>query len=235
MSLGSSEKTRARRMREIVCHDLKNPVSAAWTTAAFMAEMADSSDDLTRRNLRTIGSALTRALAWIDDFGLVVQLETGDVEATPSVQEADTLISQVMDGLPEQLTERVEVRHWEGSMVADGELIQRAVRGMLQQADDRVSGAAPLTISLDRGTHEVRITCIDRGRAPADWWQDEGIPSLGDPLPPGAPSPPLSLVLCKAVARSHGGAVTVSHSGGENRVTLSVPVEPGNPGTVAAA
>ena len=210
------------RLRELVSHDLKNPISAAWTTSAFMAELIDSADELTQRNLSTIRSALTRALEWIDDFGVTVQLETGELAPSRSEADAAALAQRLIEALPEPIAKGVSLSGWDGRVQADPDLLLRCLRSLVLYADERGARSGGVTLSLTREPGGVDLVCSDRGRAIPSAWEDEGIPSLDQAVPAATPKPPLSLLLCQAVARSHGGSLYGARVDGENRLTMTV-------------
>ncbi|NNF29330.1 MAG: hypothetical protein HKN73_19040 [Gemmatimonadetes bacterium] len=224
MNDASPDETTIRRVRELVSHDLKNPISAAWTTTAFMSEMADSADDLMQRNLATIRSALTRALEWIDDFGLTIQLETGELLPSKSEGDAETLANRVLEGLPEPLADRIRLSGWDGRVLADPELLQRSLRSLLVYADERGAAQEEIALGLTRDREEIQVVCRDRGRPIPGTWLQGGLPSLAQPIQATAPKPPLALLLCDAVARGHGGVLRMAHEDGENRVSMTLSV-----------
>lgn len=213
-------------VRSLISHDLRNPLSAAWTTAAFMAEMDAGQDVLVTRNIQTIQSALGRAIAWIDDLVTTIELEKG--LRRPEATETDS--GQVFAAARERYPTSGEIR-WPGGepvrLGGDATLLGRAVAALVANADRHGRSPSGTSVILSPTNGHIRIDVTDQGAGVGDDRMEDLFTPLGDPKRAQREIGGLGLAFCRAAVQAHGGSVGFEPNQPRgSRFWLQVPVSP---------
>lgn len=85
-------------VRSLLAHDLKNPLSAAWTVTELMRELDDGTDPLVSRNIEIVQSAASRAISWIEDVALTIELETGQRTVERKATTVQKVVASALEG-----------------------------------------------------------------------------------------------------------------------------------------
>lgn len=232
-----------RQVSNAIAHDLRTPITRARARLEDAARHAESSADL--------HAAIDRATKDLDGIVGVFQallriaeIEAGSrrasfrrVDIVPSLEAVADLYGAVAEDkgvtLSVALPERLEV-------FGDGALIQQAVANLVDNAVKFSPDQGKVWLAADSDSHRARISVTDQG---------PGIPAEERPRATdrfyrgdaarGTPGSGLGLSMVLAVARLHGGLLTLEDAKPGLRAVLDLaPVEdmeePARPRPVAA-
>jgi two-component system sensor histidine kinase KdpD len=232
-----------------VAHDHRTPLATIISAAGALHDQGDRLDATQRRRLAaTIVDEATQLARLTDNTLQLARLDAVGLDVARDWESLEELIGSVMRRYRQRepghrLRARVEpdlplVR-------CDAVLIVQLLDNLVDNALKHGGEAAPVEVTAQRCGERVVVAVRDRG---------PGVPpSLGPrifepfsrgPLPDdgrsaaGAPRPGagVGLALCRAIARVHGGELSVrARRGGGASFELSLPVEPMPAGPAADA
>ena len=208
------ERTRAALLRSI-SHDLRTPLTSISGSADVLLAVGDSLPGERRRaillSVRDDAEWLRRT---VENLLTVTRLEDGGVRPQADCELVDDLVEEALrhvsadDGHAvsfERPTETLLVR-------ADPSLVVQALVNLVNNALAHTPSGTSVTISTARSEDGVDIVVADDGPGIPDAEKDrvfEAFHTSGGSLPDGTRSVGLGLSVCRAVARAHGGAISV--------------------------
>lgn len=204
----------------IVSHDLRNPIAAMLLGVETLMRREDLSPHVTQRLVR-ISSSGQRAVRLIRDLLDFTQARIGG-GIRLELREADlgAIAQQVVDELQTTSPER-EIRFFaEGSFLGlwDADRLSQVLANLTSNALAYSPKDTPVTIALTSNEREVRLSVHNLGDPiPAPTLQTLFEPyKRGDETSSGgARNIGLGLFIVQALARAHGGTVTVRSSAQE--------------------
>ncbi len=219
-----------------VTHELRTPVTSMLGYLELLddGEAGPLNPDQ-QRMLEAIGRNSRRLLSRIEDLLTVSGVEAGAMrlQAAPLsvralVDSATSAIVPTMRG--RDLTLQVDVADDVGTIVADGEKLDRVLINLLSNATKFTPDGGRITVRVRRNEGTVTITVADTGIGiPLDeqprvferFFRSSNAQELA------VPGTGLGLVIVKGIVDLHGGTVTLESSPGVGtEVTVLLPVVP---------
>ena len=206
-----------------IAHELKNPLASIKGLAALLAQDAPAGKPAER--LVVLRREVDRMQVILDEFlnfsRPLVPLAVEQVDPSTLLAE----VAQMHEGMAHERGVRVLVRTAEaGTMSCDPRKLKQAIINLVQNAIEASPTDSAVEIALEQG-EELRIRVLDRG---------PGVePSLADKIfEAGVTSKPrgsgLGLTIARALARQHGGDLTLSsRDGGGSVAELRLPKDAG--------
>lgn len=218
-------------VRALLAHDLKNPLSAAWTIAALMEEMDDGSDPMATRNVEIVRSAVTRAITWIDDFTLTLELETGQRAIAPVPTRVEEVVARAREGSFQDV-DRIGWPESPGAeFMGDADVLSRGLYALVSNALLHGGKDRPISVISRSEEDVVAFEVRDHGDGVAPDRRDRLFVSLRSAERSERRIGGIGLAVCRAVAEAHGGSV--GYAPGESigsRFWMRIPVgEPVSP------
>jgi two-component system, NtrC family, sensor histidine kinase PilS len=232
---------RAERLQAVaelgasLAHEIRNPLASVRSAVEQLAGERLAHDD--RRMLSglvvTESDRLSRLLSEFMEFSRVEVRRTTTVDIGDVAKQAIELVSRHPD---RDAATRIDFRAPSEPVrvIADPDLLHRAVFNLVLNAVQHAGGAGTVTVSLDRSgsnppgvqvTDAVRIVVTDTGPGV----REEDIPRMFDPFftrRDGGTG--LGLAMVHRAVEAHGGAILVdSAPGGGARFTIYLPAGAG--------
>ena len=208
------ERTRADLLRSI-SHDLRTPLTSISGNADVLLDAGAALDAGTRRQLlATIRDDASWLRATVENLLTVTRLEEGGVRPQADAELVDDLVEEALrhaagdaghvvsfEAPPEPLLVR-----------ADPTLAVQALVNLVNNAVAHTPAGSRVTVRAEREGAQVSITVADDGPGIPDAEKGrvfEAFHTSGGALADGTRSVGLGLAVCRAVARAHGGTITV--------------------------
>lgn len=212
-------------VRSYVTHDVRNPLSAVWTSVALLTELDDGSDPLTSRSLATITSGLNRTLRKLDLVGVALEIEAGQRVA----QVGDVLVADLLRGVRDR-SSGIDVDHsiqFEARVQqvrVDRGLLEGALVALLDNAVLHGGGPDGVRCIVEEGEREGTIAFSVEDTGPSPQNADGLFMPLGEPDRRAKGAVGVGLALVRAVAELHGGTWRFERrDSGGSRFTVEVP------------
>jgi two-component system, NtrC family, sensor histidine kinase HydH len=202
-----------------IAHELKNPLASIKGLAALLAQDAPAGKPAER--LQVLRREVDRMQVILDEFlnfsRPLVPLAVEQVD--PSVLLAE--VAQMHEGVAHERGVRVLVTAEAGTLHCDPRKLKQAIINLVQNAIEASPSETAVEIALEQG-EDLRIRVLDRG---------PGVePSLADKVfEAGVTSKPrgsgLGLTIARALARQHGGDLSLSpREGGGSVAEIRLPL-----------
>ncbi|MCL6430707.1 MAG: PAS domain-containing sensor histidine kinase [Anaerolineae bacterium] len=223
-----------RDLVDLVLHDLRSPL-ATTLLGVEAAERNLQREDADRalRSLGTAGAALRRLTRLIDSLLDVSHLEAGQPIVRLQRVNPEELFQQIREEVQlalvaHRLQMEVELAPGLPTIVADGDMLYRAVLSLLDNAIKFSPAGSQIWVRVGAQDYGLLITVTDQG---------PGIPRelqprifdkfIGLQLPHGPRSYGLGLAFCKLAVEAHRGWVAVDSTPGEGSTfVLWIPANP---------
>jgi PAS domain S-box-containing protein len=226
--------TRARDdMLGVVSHDLRNPIHTVFMSAAFLLELLpEEGRKAERTQVAIIRRAAERATRLIQDRLDITHIESGRLSLQPAPYPAAAIVAEALEQAAMQAAERgIALQRGvvdDGARVlADRDRVVQALGNLIGNALKFTPAGGRVTVSVERGAGEVRISVADTGPGIAAdqvphlfdrYWQANRADRRGVGL---------GLSIVKAIAEAHGGEVRVrTEEGAGTTFTLVLPAAP---------
>ncbi len=244
----ASEAERATRSREetlgIVSHDLRSPLSAILTAAELLLSTAASEDAEARRrkHAEVIRRSAQRMNRLVDDLLDLASIDTGRLSLTPVAVTAGELVSETRDSFETQargkgVALRADVASGLPLLRCDRERVCQALSNLISNALRFTPNGGTITLSAGsgRGGEAIRFTVSDTGTG----IPPETLPHIFDrhwhAKQKNRSGHGLGLSIAKGIVESHGGEISVESTPGVGSTfSVSIPLEPGKPASVAS-
>jgi sigma-B regulation protein RsbU (phosphoserine phosphatase) len=205
----------AEQMVGIVSHDLRNPLSTVLTAARVLSGPGELPAEKSARMLESIGRAAQRAQRLIEDLLDFTAARIGrGLTVVPRSLDIHQLLARVVEELALAYPGR-QLRHGAaggGAAFADADRVAQLVGNLVSNAMTHGAPDGPVTVTSSTAGEHVRVAVHNLGTPiPA-----QALSSLFDPMVRGhAPgsagrSVGLGLYIVRAIARAHGGDVSVT-------------------------
>lgn len=223
-----------------VAHDHRTPLATIVSAAGALHDQADRLDVTQRRRLAaTIADEATQLARITDNTLQLARLDTAHADAARRVvarewESLEELIGSVLGRLRQRdPAQRLRARVEPGLPLVrcDAVLICQLIDNLVDNALKYAAAGGPVEVTARRLGPRVQLAVRDRGPGvPADL-----APRLFEPFSRGAAhgtaagarGTGVGLALCRAIARVHGGELTVrARRGGGTSFELWLPVEP---------
>jgi len=233
-------EVRRRQLFADISHELRTPTTAIRGEAQVTLRAADSSVDDYRSSLRRIEEAARQLGLAMDDL---LTMARSDIEAMSlrrvSVDLADVLDEVVSQGEAIARTAHVKLTHepWPGNLVVlgDGDRLRQLLLTLVDNAIRYSREGQPVSLEarrVENGGSRVEVIVRDRGIGISE----EELPRVFDRnhRAPNAKrfrsdGSGLGLPIARALARGHGGEVTLSSEVDRGTVaTLTLPLAAAN-------
>ena len=234
-----------RNILTILNHEFRTPLTFVVAYADMLntpnAEQLGNGEMLTF--LKGVSSGAERLRNLIENFILLIELETGEAQETYAwrKQQLDSL-DILLEVVQQQVFEREDVEHVcelridqpLPAVIGDEDYLRCAVRHLLLNAIKFSPPEAPVTLHARAEGQQVAISVHDKGRGipPEEleniwdnfyqinraFYEDQGVGS--------------GLVIVRRIAELHGGRITVQSTPGHgSSFTLWLPIAPDTPST----
>jgi len=213
---------------DAIAHEFKTPLTSIKAAATAMLSSPAPGTDEGRELMTIVDEETDRLSRLVSEALQMAHIEAGEFR----LNRAPHSVSVLIGGLQEQMKAKTEGREVQVSIArdfpmveVDGELVVLALRQLLDNAIKYSPPDSPLSIIAERDESFVKISVCDRGA---------GIPDRERPLifekfyrgptfRQRVPGTGMGLAIALAIARAHGGDITVeSGPGGGSRFCLSV-------------
>ncbi len=211
-----------------VSHDLRTPLATIRGAATDMLdEDHPLDDDLRRRLLHLIDSEAQRLDRLVENLLSLGRIETNAM--SPDRQAVDLVaLVQIAADRAGRLRDRVPVRVTSATptlvVQADHIQLDQLVSNLLENAVRHSSPDEDVVVSVRRDGRLARVRVTDRGPGVSA----EEAAAIFQPFRSGslAGSSGVGLAICRAIAESHGGTITVDeHPGGGAAFLVELPVD----------
>jgi K+-sensing histidine kinase KdpD len=160
-ALAAADKQREEFLA-LIAHELRHPVAAIATVAETLADTAglNAKEQRALAGLRGQAQSLARLAESVLD---IARMETGMLRVRRSQVDIAQLSASLAREHPESERIRVEVPSNPIVMMADAELIGRALDNLMRNALKYSSPGSPVLVQVVGDSREIRIAVIDRG------------------------------------------------------------------------
>ncbi len=226
--------TRARDdMLGVVSHDLRNPIHTVFMSAAFLQDLLPAEgSNVQRTQLAIIRRAAERANRLIQDLLDITHIESGRLSLDREAYGAASIVHEAVEQLDMAAAEKgiaLELGEMDGAarVLADRDRVVQALGNLIGNALKFTPAGGRVTVSVQRGDKEVRISVADTGPGIAA----EQLPRLFDRFWQAKRADRrgvgLGLSIVKGIAEAHGGDVQVeTEEGAGTTFTLVLPAAP---------
>ena len=215
---------------DAVAHEFKTPLtSIKAATSSLLADVIQGSRE--QRELITIvDEEAERLVRLVTEAIQMTRIESGNLRLNRELHAASSLIAAALHPM-KPMTDGREVRtRLDGGLPhvnVDPELIQLAIRHLVDNALKYSSPAAPITISARTAESNLIISVADQGPGIPESEQSKIFErfhrSTGDRPPISGTG--MGLTIARDVARAHGGDISVkSRPGQGSEFHLSLPI-----------
>jgi signal transduction histidine kinase len=223
-----------RDLIDLVLHDLRSPLATSLLGIEATERNLQRQDaDRAVRSLGTTATALRRLARLVDSLLDVSHLEAGQPIVRLHEVSPQELFQQVREEVElalaaHKLQMEIELAPGLPTIVADGDMLYRAVLGLLDNAIKFSPAGSQIWVRVGAQDCGLLVTVTDQG---------PGIPRelqarifdkfVGLQLPQGPRSYGLGLAFCKLAVEAHGGWVAVDSTPGQGSTfAIWVPANP---------
>ena len=209
-----SERTRADLLRSI-SHDLRTPLTSISGNADILLAGEES---LSPERRHEVLASIREDAEWLRDtvenLLTVTRLEDGGVRPQTDCEVVDDLIEEALRHVAASAGHEIAFRRPSETILvrADPSLVVQALVNLVKNAVDHTPSGTRVLISAVRSGDGVEVAVADDGPGIPDVEKRrvfDAFHTSGDLLPDGTRSVGLGLAVCQAVARAHGGAISV--------------------------
>lgn len=214
-------------------HDISNPLTVAMGTAELLLHRPSLSPE-TREAVEAIASATETAARLLSDLMSVAQSKSTELRATfqrVDVRAIALALARRLRLLVARHAQEIEVVDLSSTatIVADGLLVERTIRNLLDNAM-KYAGPGRITLHLsDHGPDELEIAVIDRGPAvPLELRERIFEPGFRATDASTRSGHGLGLAFCRQAVELHGGTIQVRapDRGAGNSFVVTLPRSP---------
>jgi signal transduction histidine kinase len=220
-------QSHAARVKELtmlsaeIAHELKNPLASIKGLSALLVQ--NISDERGNERLRVLRREIDRMQTVLDEF---LNFSRPLVPLSLSETDVCTIAGEVLllhEGLARQKNVQLGLEGSVAQASCDPNKVKQVLINLVQNALDASPEGAEVSVTVEDETDDVVVRVEDQG---------PGIDGeLGDVFAPGITSKSggsgIGLTIARALARQHGGDLTLSESDGHGtRVELRLPKRP---------
>jgi len=208
------EQLRADLLRS-VSHDLRTPLTSIYGTADVLLEEGVDLPDATRRKmLADIRDDASWLSATVENLLAVTRLENAEVQLTITPELADDLVEDALRHARTGEGHRVEVQMSDQPLLVnvDARLVVQALVNLVNNACDHTPAPGVVSVRAEPRGNRVAFVVADDGPgiAPEDRARlFERFYTAGEGAADRRRGVGLGLSVCLAVARAHGGELTL--------------------------
>ena len=225
------ERTRADLLRSI-SHDLRTPLTSIIGNADVLLEASDALDGARRRALlESVRDDASWLRATVENLLTVTRLEEGGIRPQADAELVDDLVEEALRHAARDDAHEVRFEAPDEPLLvrADPALVVQALVNLVNNAVSHTPAGCRVTVSAERAGEVVELRVADDGPGIPDAEKDlvfDPFRTAGATLPDGTRSVGLGLTVCRAVARAHGGTVSVRDRAPHGSVfSLTLPAE----------
>ncbi len=148
-------------------HDFRNPLTSIRLSNGLLRDYADRMDDKRRLSLfNRVDASISQLLQMLDDMLLVAQMETGHLDFTPEVLNAQQFFQhsvdefQAIDGETHSI---VFDSRFTGLMTADPRLLRQIAANLIANAIKYSPKGSEVRVTLDQQDGQCILTVQDQG------------------------------------------------------------------------
>jgi two-component system, OmpR family, sensor kinase len=209
---------------EILAHELRSPIDAI----RWLAEAAQSADDLSVDDLRRVMESLLRSVGYmeslLDTMLAEADASSAEVRLRPRPVKADAVARETVEDLAGPLHGRLVAVSVEGRtmVLADPDRLRQALSALLVNAARYSPAGTPISVQVIERPHEVEVAVADHcGGVPAG--ARERIFDRHSRLDHAGEGRGLGLFVARRLARAHGGDLRVASSTRGCRFAITLP------------
>ncbi len=218
-----------------VSHDLKTPLASIAGASSSLLE-ATSLDEATRRMLlETVAQEAARLNRLLENVLQMSKLDAGAIQPQRQWHVVEELVGSALHRTQAELNaHQVELQVPENLplILVDGLLVEQVLINLLENAARYTPAKTRVRVRAAVDGGQMRISVSDNGPGVRDDLKERVFDKFfrATPLADGGRGSGLGLAICRAIARIHGGDVTLSasHEGGAEFV-LRLPLEKSSP------
>lgn len=210
-------------------HDLKTPLAAILTAGTLLLNRDFSSEAVRRELTETIVGETERLNRLVTNLLSVTRLESGTVHLSCGPEAIDELVIDVLSRLAGRLEGRhvaVDVANALPLVPMDPVLVDQVLVNLVENVLRHTPAGSPLDVRVQPAEHGVLVEIADRGPG-IDADECEKVFQKfyrGSRAKRRDGGSGLGLTICRAVARAHGGHITIRpRIGGGTSVELVLP------------
>ncbi len=217
---------------DAIAHEFQTPLTAIRVAASALLEGpppdADSQTDL----LRVVNEESARLSRLVREAIRMARIETGKVQLQRSPQNVRNLVEQTLSGMSAKLDGRpltVVVDPDLPELSVDAELIELALRQILDNAVKYSPQGSPLIVEAKRDEGGVILSVTDRGPGIAEWEQSRIFEKFYRGIEMASPTAGsgMGLAIAREIVQAHAGEIWVDSKLGEgSRFSISLPSNP---------
>ncbi len=217
---------------DAIAHEFQTPLTAIRVAASALLEGpppdADSQTDL----LRVVNEESARLSRLVREAIRMARIETGKVQLQRSPQNVRNLVEQTLGDMSAKLDGRpltVVVDPDLPELSVDAELIELALRQILDNAVKYSPQGSPLIVEAKRDEGGVIVSVTDRGPGIPEWEQSRIFERFyrGIEIPSPTTGSGMGLAIAREIVQAHGGEIWVDSKLGEgSRFSISLPSKP---------
>jgi len=210
-------------------HDLKTPLAAILTAGTLLLNRDFSSDAVRRELTETIVSETERLNRLVTNLLSVTRLESGTVRLNRSPEALDELVIDVLSRLANRLEGRrvaVDVTDALPLVAMDAVLVDQVLVNLVENVLRHTPEGSPLDVRVRPAARGVSVEIADRGPGIDENECEKVFQKFyrGSRAKRRDGGSGLGLTICRAVARAHGGQITIRpRTGGGTSVELELP------------
>jgi two-component system sensor histidine kinase KdpD len=217
---------------DAIAHEFQTPLTAIRAAASALLDGppadADSQTDL----LRVVNEESARLSRLVREAIRMARIETGKVQLQRSPQNVRNLVEQTLGDMSAKLDGRrltVVADPNLPELSVDAELIELALRQILDNAVKYSAPGSPLIVEAKRDEDVVIVSVTDRGPGIPEWEQPRIFEKFyrGIEMPRPTAGSGMGLAIAREIVQAHGGEIWVDSKLGEgSRFSISLPSNP---------
>jgi len=218
---------------DAIAHEFKTPLTSIKAAASAMLSTPRARPDEERELLTVVDEEAERLARLVTEALHMARIEGGQIQLNKGLHEVESLVAKVLQerkSLAEGRSLSVHVSSSLPMIEVDPELMELAVRQLLDNALKHTPTACPVTIMARRDENNILISVRDEGPGIPERDQARIFEKFyrGRNTRSGVTGTGMGLAIAREILRAHGGDISLKSSmghGSEFLMSLPVPKE----------
>ncbi len=217
---------------DAIAHEFQTPLTAIRVAASALLDGPPPEADAQTDLLRVVDEESARLSRLVREAIRMARIETGKVQLQRTRRAARELVEQTLSDMATKVEGRsltVVLDPELPELPLDAELIELALRQILDNAVKYSPPGSPLLVEARRDNGGIIVSVTDRGPGIPEWEQSRIFEKFyrGVEMPTSAAGSGMGLAIAREIVQAHGGEIWVDSKLGEgSRFSISLPANP---------
>ncbi len=217
---------------DAIAHEFQTPLTAIRVAASALLDGPPPDTDSQTDLLRVVNEESARLSRLVREAIRMARIETGKVQLQRSPLNVRNLMERTLADMSAKLDGRpltVAADPDLPELLVDAELIELALRQILDNAVKYAPPGSPLIVEAKRDEAGVILSVTDRGPGIPEWEQSRIFEKFyrGIEMPSPTAGSGMGLAIAREIVQAHGGEIWVDSKLGEgSRFSISLPSNP---------